>query len=264
MPSSSYYAWISAGKPVDPCTPVREYVERLKATFPQDAIWFSWYANAAHYEATPPQDHTPFSATGWPLPSPHWVVFATDVMHHPTKGVDCNVLFPYWLSEAKAGRTPWVKYIIWQAKLYDVRRNWAPVANSGHYDHVHLSMRTDHQFTHLGAWSVVPNAQGGSTMAQCLVTQPVSMGGDGTLWLADGMWRRRVKQADLVAIRQVHSSTNPPLFEPLLNAGNVFETSNLAAWGEPTPTNTPGGNGVSEARVKELIGQSAITPPPEV
>lgn len=266
MPSNAYYDWVAAGKPVVPAQPTREYVERLKVEFPAAASknLFSWYANDSHYKANPPQDHTPYSATGWPGTSPRWIVFATDVMHRPDLGVDCFELFSYWLAEAKAGRSPWVKYIIWQAKLYDVRNGWAPTNNDDHYDHVHLSFRTDYQFAHLGTWSVVPNAQGGPEMTDVLVRQPTSQGGDGTVWLADGMWRRRVKDSQLTAIRQIHSSVNPVLLPPLGNGGNIFDTSDITAWGEPTPTNTPPGDGVSEARVVELIGQSTVTPPPVV
>lgn len=154
MASAAYMAWLTAGKPLTPCQPIRDYVTRLRVAFPRAANLFSWYANDAHYMAVPPQDHTPYSATGWPQASPRWVVFATDVMHRPDLGVDCNVLFPYWLAEARAGRTPWVKYLIWQAKLYDVRNGWKPVANSGHFDHIHISVRTDHLNTSLGAWSL--------------------------------------------------------------------------------------------------------------
>jgi hypothetical protein len=156
MASQGYYDWVAAGRPLEPCQPVRDLVARLKVAYPAQANEFSWYADETHYTAEPPQDHTPYSATGWPWPSPRWVVFATDVMHRPLIGADCNVLFPYWLAEAKAGRMPWLKYMIWQAKRYDVRNNWVPVAAVGHFDHIHLSVRTDHQDTRLGAWSVVP------------------------------------------------------------------------------------------------------------
>lgn len=158
MPAAAYYSWDKLGRPLDPARPIREVVERLNKAYPRAAAahLFSWYANEAHYQAVPPQDHTPFSQTGWPLPSPQWWVFATDVMHRPDLGVDCNLLFPYWLAEAKAGRMPWLKYLIWRAQLYDVRNRWAPQANSGHFDHIHLSARTDHQYTSLGSWSITP------------------------------------------------------------------------------------------------------------
>jgi hypothetical protein len=66
------------------------------------------------------------------------------------------VLFPYWLSEAKAGRMPWVKYFIYKAKRYDVRNGWSPVSAVGHESHVHVSGRTDYENYQLGDWSPAP------------------------------------------------------------------------------------------------------------
>lgn len=158
MAVALYYAWDRLGRPLEPAQPVREFVEKMRLAYPRAAAanQFSWYANESHYTAEPPQDHTPFSETGWPLVSPRWVVFATDVMHRPDLGVDCFALFAYWLAEAKAGRMPWLKYMIWRAKRYDVRNRWAPADASDHFDHVHLSSRTDHQHTSLGSWSPAP------------------------------------------------------------------------------------------------------------
>jgi hypothetical protein len=156
MAYAVYYEWEALGRPLEPARPIRDVVERMKAAFPQAAKTFSWYANEAHYQAEPPQDHTPFSVTGWPTTSPQWWVFATDIMHRPDLGVDCYALFNYWISEARAGRMPWLKYIIWQAKLYDVRNGWKSQANSGHFDHIHLSTRTDFRDVGLGSWSLLP------------------------------------------------------------------------------------------------------------
>lgn len=158
MASVAYQQWVSAGRPLQPARPVRDVVERMKVAYPRAAAknLFSWYANEAHYQAVPPQDHTPFSATGWPGTSPRWWVFATDIMHRVDLGVDCNVLFPYWLREAKAGRFPSLKYIIWKATLYSVMNQWNPQVNSGHYDHIHLSFRTDYRDVSLGSWSLIP------------------------------------------------------------------------------------------------------------
>lgn len=156
MASLAFGVWDRLGRPLEPCTPIREFVTRMEAAFPKAASILSWYADDSHYEAETPQDHTPFSATGWPLPSPRWVVHATDIMHRPDLGMDCHKLFAYWLAEAKAGRMPWLKYMIWRGQRYDVRNGWRPVTASGHFDHIHLSTRTDHDDTHLGSWPVVP------------------------------------------------------------------------------------------------------------
>lgn len=154
MAAAAYYVWDRLGRPAEPATPIREFIERMRLLYPGNI--FSWYANEEHYQAEPPQDHTPFSETGYPVTSPRWVVFATDVMHRPSTGVDCHVLFAYWIAEARAGRMPWLKYIIWQAKIYDVRNDWKPQLSAGHYEHIHLSGRTDHRYYRLGSWPVSP------------------------------------------------------------------------------------------------------------
>lgn len=156
MAVQAYYTWDRLGRPLEPASPIRDFVEKMREAFPEAAErnQFSWYANDAHYQADFPQDHTPYSATGWPLSSPQWVVFATDIMHRPDLAVDCNELFPYWLSEARAGHMAWLKYMIYKATIYDVRNNWRPQPSSGHENHVHLSARTDHRYTRIGAWPI--------------------------------------------------------------------------------------------------------------
>jgi len=151
-----FYTWDHLGRPITPAKPIEELVGRLKVAFPRAAGLFSWFADDSHYESNTPQDHTPFSVDGWPKPDPEWWVCATDIMHRPDLGVDCFKLFPYYLAEAKSGRAPWMKYLIWQAKIYDVRHDWVAQANSDHFDHIHISSRTDYLNYHLGAWSVVP------------------------------------------------------------------------------------------------------------
>lgn len=154
MAVAAYSRWNALGRPSTPAQPIRDVVERMRIAYPRAT--FSWYANEAHYTAIPAEDHTPFSQTGWPVASPEWWVFATDIMHRPDLGVDCNLLFRYWIGEARGGRMPWLKYIIWQAKLYDVRNGWDEQANSGHYDHIHFSARTDFKDRGLGSWSITP------------------------------------------------------------------------------------------------------------
>jgi hypothetical protein len=154
MAAAMLRAWESQGRPWRLCTPLVDMVDRLQAAYPQ--LIYGTLGDDAHLNAVPPEDHTPFSATGYPKVSPYPVVHALDVMHHPESGVDAGKLFAYWLGEAKAGRMPWLKYLIWQATIYDVRYGWRPQPSSGHFDHVHLSARTDAESTHLGDWSPIP------------------------------------------------------------------------------------------------------------
>lgn len=155
MPVARFFTWDRAGRPLTPARPIRDVVERLKVAYPRSGP-FSWFADEAHYQAAVPQDHTPFSVTGWPLVSPYPVVFATDVMHRPMEGVDCFRLFDYWIVEARAGRMPWLKYLIWQGKIYDVRHGWVAQPSSDHFDHIHISARTDFETMSLGSWILTP------------------------------------------------------------------------------------------------------------
>ena len=157
MAVALYYTWDRLGRPVEPATPIRELVAQLKVAYPMGASQFGWYANEAHYQAVPPGDHTPYSADGWPLPDPQWVVFATDIMVSAVGGTaEAQRIFDHLLASGKDGSAPWLKYVIWQATIYDVRHGWQPQRNAGHFDHIHVSVRTDHRNTHLGSWSVVP------------------------------------------------------------------------------------------------------------
>jgi hypothetical protein len=156
--SSFYDDWVADGKPWRNAKPVAEIIAKLKAARPAaaNANCFGSIGNMEHLLADPPQDHTPYSQTGWPVHSPYPVVCASDIMHRPDLGVDCNAIHVHLLADAKAGKLPWLKYWIWQGKRYDVRNNWVPVAASGHFDHGHISIRTDHVNTSIGSWHPLP------------------------------------------------------------------------------------------------------------
>ena len=156
MAVAQFFRWEADGRPWHAVTPIREFVDKLKAAAPAGASFIWTLGDQSHLTSNFPQDHTPFSVTGWPSASPYKSVFACDVSHQPALGLNIEVLFPYWLNEAKSGRMPWLKYIIWRRRRYDVRNNWSPVTAEGHDTHAHLSGRTDHEFTSLGGWSPVP------------------------------------------------------------------------------------------------------------
>lgn len=267
MASVAYQQWVNAGRPLTPARPVRDVVDRMKVAYPKAAAKniFSWYANEAHYTAVPPQDHTPFSATGWPGVSPRWYVFATDIMHRVDLGVDCNVLFPYWLKEAKAGRFPSLKYIIWQARLYSVQNNWNSQANSDHFDHIHLSFRTDFRDTPLGSWSLIPggNQSQGDDVAR-IFQFPA-----GAYWLAKGDGTREtiINQDDMNRAVALY----PGAQYPGVDEGKVFPAPSLdkLGWTEDkvdrligrkyVPGSTGGGGGtgggVSAEQVQAIVHQ---------
>jgi hypothetical protein len=246
--TAAYNQWVAAGRPLTPAIPVRETVERMRLAFPAGAKQFSWYANEAHYQAAVPQDHTPYSVTGWPLASPRWWVFATDIMCTAVGG-SCQPLFDYWISEARAGRMPWMKYFIWRATIYDVRNGWKPQASANHFDHIHLSMRTDWQLKGLGTWSITPVK--GDDMIFAISGGPrngaAGRAGGGTYEFAkDGaqleQWRKDQGGSQTVLVT-----------EPDIVAGRLgTEVSDLGGGS---------GGGVTEAQVKAWIRDTKLLPP---
>lgn len=161
MATQAYYDWRNHGSPWKPATPVREYQNAfLRAGWP--AVSLGTIGDTAHLTSDHPQDHTPFSVTGWPGASPYPYVLAFDAGHDPGAGRDMGPVVAQWLNDARAGKTPWVKYIVWRGQLYDVRNGWSPVPASDHYDHAHVSIRTDWYDKSIGGYAVV--AGGENTM----------------------------------------------------------------------------------------------------
>jgi len=189
-----------------PAVPIRDLCEQLAARYPDHASTFNWYADEAHYSAVPPLDHTPYSVDGWPQPDPHWFVCATDVMAASVGGVDeLDRLFRYWLGEAKAGGAPWIKYLIWQATIYDVRHGWVAQANADHFDHVHISTRTDHLETSLTGWSAVPQPKGDDEMFLANVKN------EATVWKCNGVWRHRIEPGQAAWFDQLVAQYGKPV-----------------------------------------------------
>lgn len=154
MATQAFKDWVADGRPFRLARPVAQYSIALTA-----AGWgpgdLGTIGNEEHAQAETPEDHMPYSFTGWPLPNEYPYVHAIDVMHHPDRGLDVGPLVAYWVAEARAGRTPWMKYINWSGLQWDVRRGWAGRTISGHFDHAHVSFRTDWTHQSIGGWTVV-------------------------------------------------------------------------------------------------------------
>jgi len=263
---SAFDVWNAAGRPLTPAQPIREFVEKLKAAFPAHANEFNWFADEAHYREQPPQDHTPFSADGWPRPDPHWVVFATDVMNTAVGGLAGNQkLFNYWLAEAKAGRAPWIKYLIWQATIYDVRFGWRPQPNSDHFDHVHISARTDFEHYSLGGWSVTPSAPTTGEEAEVMrFVFTKTVGGDGRhVYVTDGLRYRVQPLAFEVDGWLAQAGAGPVVAIDHKPANWSFDMLVSAVCGRPDPGEFAGGNadgsGLTAADLTARTNASTVT-----
>lgn len=157
MATRAYYDWLAAGKPWHKAAPVAEYQRAfLAAGWPAASL--GTLGDAAHLTSDRPQDHTPFSVTGWPDAHPYPYVLAFDAGHLPAQGFDMAPVVAQWLADARDGKTPWVKYIVWRGQSFDVRREFEPAGASGHYDHAHVSFRTDWHDKTIGAYAVVGKA----------------------------------------------------------------------------------------------------------
>lgn len=146
--SAAYQVWLRAGQPDSglalPLVQLRDVLR---------AAGYTVYdrPNAAHLQAQPPEDHTPFSATGWPKVSPLYWRHAIDVM--PKSG-DAAGARDLWLLGARiagdrnAGLITWLKYIN-RPPAADLGRaiqdSWQPghaQRSSSDTGHLHLSSVT--------------------------------------------------------------------------------------------------------------------------
>lgn len=144
MTTWQYDQWIAAGKPYELCKPAWDLMVVLRAA----GYTVYHYPDFSHLTADPPQDHTPFSATGWPVASKRWVGHAIDIM--PKAGLMPLPQLAMRIIDAKndgvAGAWP-IKYINW-TDTADVcwHTSWQPTyAATGSTDrgHIHISFRSD-------------------------------------------------------------------------------------------------------------------------
>jgi hypothetical protein len=80
MADAGYFAWLSAGEPFQLAKPLADLKRILKA----HGFTVYDYPDESHQTANPAQDHTPYSETGWPVPSPRWWGHAIDIMPAPS------------------------------------------------------------------------------------------------------------------------------------------------------------------------------------
>lgn len=255
-----YNAWLGAGSPWSETGPLQQVLAKLRAAYP--SMVYGTLGDQAHLLASPPEDHTPYSATGWPLSNPYPVVHALDVMEG--NGVSCQALFDYWLPEAKAGRMPWLKYMIWQAKLYSVRSTpaWTPQSNSDHFDHIHLSARTDTEAYQLGTWSPVPGSP--STGVD---TMNFFADSAGTQYVADANFYQYWAFNDVNLWRAVRAAAgNPPantVATSYITGGAFGEYQGLYTLPRKAPASS-GDGGLTAAQVATIadarISQSSVVP----
>lgn len=141
-------AWVRAGRPYVDSKPIAQF----KDTVAGHGFTVYTYPDKSHLTASKPEDHTPFSATGWPTNAPRWIGNAADVMPKAdTKaGLDeLADLAEQMIRDKDAGLsgTEWVKYLNYtdhQGNCWHVA--WQPnkvISRSTDKGHLHVSGRSD-------------------------------------------------------------------------------------------------------------------------
>lgn len=153
MPSDAYYDWLDAGEPYEPCRPVKDFVDVIRS----HGYTVYHKGDTSHMQAMPPEDHTPFSATGWPIVSKRWIGHALDIM--PDGPVSLTQLAERIIADRNANvkGVQWIKYINWtDANGKTWHYSWQPTlvkTTSSDKGHIHISARSDMDTSDVVTWT---------------------------------------------------------------------------------------------------------------
>jgi len=160
MASSGYNDWVRAGRPYSLIRPARDIQRNTRA----HGFTVYDYPNDEHLKAANPQDHTPFSVTGWPYTSQErvrWRGRALDVMPRGDSAAARKEIANLARQiirdkDAQAGGsqdpgvqgTKAIKYMNWTDENGTCRQeNWKTgrrvTTSSTDKGHIHLSFRDD-------------------------------------------------------------------------------------------------------------------------
>jgi len=143
MTTSAYREWVASDEPYTPCRPIREFVDLLRAA----GFTVFHKGDSSHMMADPPEDHTPFSATGWPITSKRWIGHALDIMPGGPIGLPALAARIISDKQLNINGTQWIKYINWTNALGDTwHYSWQPTfsrVSSSDTGHIHISARSD-------------------------------------------------------------------------------------------------------------------------
>lgn len=153
MASQGYWDWLAAGKPYTLIRPAKALQRNLRA----HGLTVYDYPDQSHLEASTPQDHTPFSVTGWPGPNARWKARGLDIMPRDgtASGRKENADIARRLIRDRDAGVPgvmWIKYLNWTDEAGVCRQErWMTAGQPLHRetrsstdrDHIHISGRSD-------------------------------------------------------------------------------------------------------------------------
>jgi hypothetical protein len=180
MASQAYHDWVAAGRPWKFARPIQMVGDRLRA----HGYTVYYQGNPSHLEHEPPEDHTPFSATGWPTKSPYPYCMAMDIMP-PTAGQKSKLTGKPLPSlqqlaarlradkNANYGPAEFLKYMNWEPEGNNTgpcyHETWMPTyarRTSSDRGHIHASCRSDmHTSTVSDGYDLVVRVMGDDEMS---------------------------------------------------------------------------------------------------
>ncbi len=213
MATAAYTSWVRAGRPWKVMRPIKALGDRLRGY--GYTVYYLGSDDASHLQASTPQDHCPFSVTGWPIAHPYPYVAALDIMPPPPgKGLpSLQQLGAQMVNDRNAGvpGISWIKYVNWEPDRDWGGRcfqdSWKPThkrVNSSDRGHIHGSARSDMAESAVGDnYDPVARIRGTATpnppteeddVQEFTVARRES---DGQLMVCDGMTSRPVTNGEL-------------------------------------------------------------------
>lgn len=145
MTSRQHQAWINEGGVWHPAVPILELEQAIYQMLGAPAGSVQVIGNDLHLDAEPPEDHTPYSETGWPVTTPHLIVTALDYA-----GPGWEALFDHLINERMAGRFLWIKYINFKGLHHRWEPNYQGSTSTDDKGHGHLSIASNWCFISTG------------------------------------------------------------------------------------------------------------------
>jgi hypothetical protein len=163
-----------------------------------------------HLDHVPPEDHTPYSETGWPIKATEYTwVTAIDIMPPPSRGLpSLQRLGAQMLGDRKAGHggITWLKYMNWEP----VGNNTGPCYHEQFQDggyrqfsssdrgHIHLSCRSDAlRWTSGNTYDPVARVRGQLDDEEAPMPFVAHDGNTGKFYVSDLMVSREVPDSHL-------------------------------------------------------------------
>lgn len=153
--TTAYQQWVSAGRGWTAATPIAQLADALR----RHGYTVYILGDSSHLLASTPEDHTPYSATGWPVASPRGYVHALDIMPAGGSLPSLAALGAQLAADKTSGVATWVKYMNWSPAGKGCQHwSWEPrlsVTPSSDAGHIHLSIRSDATHTDIGGYDPV-------------------------------------------------------------------------------------------------------------